>query len=134
MLNQINSRLHKTLHGSRTIRERLILLVISCILPAAIATAVLIYYFYQYERTSVERTTIETARALMQVVDRELFSAQGTLQTLATSPYLASGDLPGFYGQAKETLSYRPGDNVILSDATGQQLINTLRPLGTALP
>ncbi len=80
------SRLKITLRRARTIREWLALLVISCILPATIATMFLIQHFYQHERASVERTTIATARALMQAVDRELFSAQGTLQALATSP------------------------------------------------
>lgn len=103
-------------------------------MPAAIATTFFIYRSYQREYANVGRTTIDTARALMQTVDRELSSSEGVLQALATSPYLASGDLAAFYDQAQATLNHRDGNNFMLSDASGQQLINTYRPFGTALP
>ena len=120
--------------GTRTVRQWFNLLVIACILPAAAAAILLLYHSYQRERASVERSTIATARALMQAVDRELASAQGALQVLATSPLLAEGDLAGFYRQAQEALHYRPGINILLSDRHGRQLLNTLRPFGAALP
>jgi PAS domain S-box-containing protein len=126
--------LKPTFNRTRTIRAWFALLVIACILPAAIAATLLITHSYQRERARVERSTIETARALMQAVDRELSSAQGALQALATSPYLLSGDLLAFYVQAGEVLRRMPGNNLVLIDATGQQLINTLQPMGAPLP
>lgn len=120
--------------GVFTIRKWLFLLVVACIMPTVMMTGVLVYHAYNRERVSGERTRIETARALMQAVDRELSSAEGMLQALATSPYLVSGDLAAFYAQAKEVLQYRPNNNFVLSDASGQQLINTLLPLNAALP
>jgi len=92
-------------------RAWFVLLVVSCIVPAAMATALLVYHLSQLERAYIERTTIDTARAMMQTVDRELFSAQSALQALATSPYLTSGALADFYGQAQEVLLHRPGDH-----------------------
>jgi signal transduction histidine kinase len=56
------------------------------------------------------------------------------LQTLATSPYLESGNLAGFQAQALTVLAIQTFNNVVLSDASGQQLVNTLKPFGEALP
>lgn len=120
--------------GVFTIRKWLFLLVVAVVMPTVMTTAALVYQAYDRERVSGERTRIETARALMQAVDRELSSAQGMLQALVTSPYLTSGDMATFYAQATEALQYRPNNNFVLSDASGQQLINTLRPFNAVLP
>ncbi|WP_292935950.1 histidine kinase dimerization/phosphoacceptor domain -containing protein [Noviherbaspirillum sp.] len=117
-----------------TIRKSLSVLVVACIVPTIVTTAVLINHAYERERVRAELRRIETARALMQAVDRELSSAQGTLQALATSPHLSSGNLAEFWAQAQDVQRYRPNNNFVLSDATGQQLVNTLRPFGSALP
>lgn len=123
-----------TLKKPFTIQQWFILLVIACILPATIATAFFIHRSFQREYANVGRTTIDTARALMQAVDRELSSSEGTLLALATSPYLTSGNLAAFHEQAQEALRHRKGNNFVLSDVTGQQLINTFQPFGMPLP
>jgi PAS domain S-box-containing protein len=117
-----------------TIRTWLFLLVVACIVPALLATTLLIYQIYQRDRASAERIRIGTARALMQAVDRELSSAQSTLLVLASSPYLSNGDLAAFYRQAQALQHYYPRHNFVLCDTDGQQLVNTLRPYGAALP
>ncbi len=99
-----------------------------------LAAGLLIAYSYDRHRATVEQSTLETARALMQAVDRELASGQVALRVLAASPYLASGDLAAFDRAAREILPVAPGNNFVLSDATGQQLVNTLRPFGEPLP
>lgn len=120
--------------GSLTVRQWSALLIVACIVPATIATTLLIYFSYKRERANVESVTIEVARALMQVIDRELSSARGALEALGTSPYLASGDLAAFYKQAAEVQKHLPGSNIAVSDSSGRQLINTLVPYGTQLP
>ncbi len=117
-----------------TIRSRLALLVVACVLPALLMVVLLIAYNYQREQDRLVRDSIGTARALVQVVDRELSSAALAAEILGTSPLLQSGDLRGFYAQAQSAVHAQIGSNVVLSDATGQQLINTLRPLGAPLP
>jgi len=117
-----------------TIRQWFALLVVACILPATIATTLLIYSSYKRERAVVERATLDIARALMQSIDRELSNAQGALQALGASPYLTTGDLAAFYLQAMEVVSYRPGHNLVLSNPSGMQLVNTLEPFGGPLP
>jgi signal transduction histidine kinase/CheY-like chemotaxis protein len=89
---------------------------------------------YQQQRTILERNTIATARALMQAIDAELFGVQSALQVLASSQRLASGDLLGFYRKASESLPNMGGNYIVVTDATGQQRLNTLKPFGDPLP
>jgi hypothetical protein len=77
---------------------------------------------------------LETARALTLVVDRELASIQASLSVLATSTSLVSGDLPAFYHRAQVVLESHPDSHIILSDATAQQILNTVLPFGAPLP
>lgn len=55
-----------------TIQRELVRLVAATVLPAGIAAELLIAYSYERQRTIIEQRTLETARALMQAVDREL--------------------------------------------------------------
>ena len=117
-----------------SIRFWLASLVVACVLPVWIAAGFLVYYDYQSRRALTEQRMLETARALTMVVDRELANMQASLSVLATSPSLASGDLPAFYRQARAVLEAHPGAYIILADATGQELINTFLPFGAPLP
>lgn len=117
-----------------TIRSRLVLLVMACVIPASLMAAALISYSYQRERAQLVRDSIATARAMVQAIDRELTSIRLATEVLSTSPYLQSGDIRAFYDQAKSVVSRQIGNNVVLSDAMGQQLINTLRTPGEPLP
>ena len=118
----------------RTIRFWLTCLVIGCVLPAALGSVFLFTISYQQQRTILERNTIATARALMQAIDAELFGVQSALQMLASSQRLASGDLLGFYRKASESLPNMGGNYIVVTDATGQQRLNTLKPFGDPLP
>ena len=82
----------------------------------------------------LERDLISTARAMGQAIDRELLNVKTAAQVLATSPYLQKGDLSAFYDQAKSVIELRIGNNVVVTDATGQQVLNTIRPFGEQLP
>ena len=118
----------------RTIRFWLTCLVIGCVLPATLGSVFLFTISYQQQRTLLERNTIATARALMQAIDAELFGAQSALQVLAASQRLASGDLASFARQAAEALPNMGGNYISITDSTGQQLVNTLKPFGEPLP
>ena len=117
-----------------TIRSTLALLVTACVLPALLMAMVLISYSYQREKIQLVRDSIATARALAFAVDKELASAEAALFALATSPHLDANDMPGFYAQAKDVLRDQIATNIVLTGASGQQQINTLRPLGEPLP
>jgi two-component system sensor histidine kinase/response regulator len=118
----------------RTIRFWLTCLVIGCVLPAALGSVFLFTISYQQQRTILERNTIATARALMQAIDAELFGVQSALQVLASSQRLASGDLLSFYRKASESLPNMGGNYIVVTDSTGQQRLNTLKPFGDPLP
>jgi signal transduction histidine kinase len=117
-----------------TLQRQLIRLVATSVIPAALAAALLIGYSYDRQSKIIEQRTLETARALAQAVDQELASGRVALLVLARSAHLASGDLAAFHRQAQDAIRDLPGDSVVLSDASGQQLVNTLRPFGDALP
>jgi signal transduction histidine kinase/CheY-like chemotaxis protein len=118
----------------RTIRFWLTCLVIGCVLPATLGSAFLFTISYQQQRAILERNTVATARALMQATDAELFGVQAALQVLAASQRLALGDLAGFYQQANEVLPKMGGSYIVVTDSSGQQLLNTLKPFGDPLP
>ena len=119
---------------NRTIHFWLNCLVIACVVPAVIVATFIILRSFTRERASFERDLVGTARALSQAVDAELKGDRSALLALATSPYLASSDLASFYDEAQNVVRAVNVDNIVLSDPDGQQLINTLRPFGTALP
>ena len=118
----------------RTIHFWLNCLVVACVVPAVIVATFTIFRSFTRERASFERDLVGTARALSQAVDAELKGDRSALLVLATSPYLKSGDLARFYGEAQHVVGNINVDNIVLSDVNGQQLINTLKPFGTKLP
>jgi len=119
---------------STTIRAELTRVVLAAALPVWLASAVLLYEDQADDRALIERDARATARALMVAVDRDLASARTAAEVLATSPYLLSGDLGAFYAQAKAILPTSGGNDLVLSDASGQEMLNTLRPYGEELP
>lgn len=119
---------------SRSIQFWLGCLVIACVLPACIVAAFLIASSYAREREATEVSAVATARAFSQLIDSQLLGVEAALRTLTTSRRLEAGDLQGFYDQAQEWVQTRQVSNIVLIASSGQQLINTLRPIGTALP
>ena len=117
-----------------TIRSRLTLLVVACIIPAWLMAVALLSYNYHQDRARLVQESMATARAIMSAVDREFSGMQAALLALATSPHLAADDLAAFYKQAQQALKTLGADNIVLLDRTGQQRLNTLRPFGSRLP
>ena len=123
------ARPHSTSIGSELIR-----VVAAAALPVWVAAALLLYKVHADDRTLVERDAATTARVLTAAVDRDVAAARATAIALATSPYLVSGDLAAFHQQASRVLASGTGSNIILTDASGQQVLNTLRDYGQSLP
>ena len=109
------------------------LLVSALVLPSLLFSATLLGRIASSERTRLaseaQVVTLRTAEAL----DRELTAQQATLRALASSPALDSGDLRAFYDQAREVVN-AADCNVVLSDLSGQMLLNTCVPFGAPLP
>ena len=118
----------------RTIRGTLIWMVLICVLPAWTGIAVLIQSMYSSEHERTVQNMIMTTRALVLAVDGELSAARAAMEVLATSPELASDDLAAFHKRASEIMPNLPGDGILLSDQSRQQILHTLLPFGAPLP
>lgn len=117
-----------------TIRSRLILLTILCMVPAFLMIALLLGYTYRHQQEELIRDSVASARTLTRLVDGDLAMAQVSLDVLAASPSLQVRDHAAFQRQAQEVLKRGFINNIALIDATGQQRMNTAIPFGEALP
>lgn len=117
-----------------SIRSRLVVLVLACVLPAAIMVGGLIAFEYQRERASLTAGAISTARTLVFAVDQRLLVVKSGLSALATSPSLRARDFSGFYDEAKATLPDLNAENIALLRPDGSMELSTLKPFGTPMP
>src|SRR5690242_13902724 len=116
-------------------RSELLLVVLATALPVWLGAAVLLYNAEIDARALVERDAGATTRSVMVAVDRDVAAAMALAQTLATSQSLLEGNLTRFHMRAREAIKRSGvGSNVVLSDASGQQVLNTLQPFGQPLP
>jgi two-component sensor histidine kinase len=117
------------------IGRRLALLVVGTSLPVVALLIGMLYRNYEISREVMARSTIETARGMSLAVDRELQRAVAAVQALATAESLTLGDLAEFRSQAVMFIQqYFDASAVILTDRSGQQILNTDIPVGMALP
>jgi diguanylate cyclase (GGDEF)-like protein len=117
-----------------TVRARLSMLVLACIVPLSLMAAAWIGYDYRHAKEQLARDSIARARAIGSAIDLELAGIQGAMQALATSPHLAARDWTSFRRQAAPLARTLGVTNVVLVDAGFQQRVNTVRPEGGALP
>lgn len=114
-------------------RTRFLLLVLSVLVPAFIASALAVAYVYRDAQNAQNRSMAETSRALALLVANELEKKEEVLRALAASPALAGGRMFNFYEHAR-TVVPPPNATVVLFDLESRQLLNTRRPFGSALP
>ena len=118
-----------------TVRHGIGWLFAAALVPGIVAASFLFYEIYRTERQQLEQGALQTARALSTGLERELAAMRGKLEILATSTALQAGDLRTFYDQAGKVLATEPlAEAIVLIDDSGQQIVNTLRPYGSALP
>lgn len=117
-----------------SIRSRLIAIVLAIVAPAIMALGLLGYILYDNQKKQLEIDMLQTTRAMVAAVDRNFDIGLNVGQALAGSRSLQDRDLARFHGVASAALTDRfPGFNFVLSDESGQQLVNTLRPFGEPL-
>ena len=117
-----------------TIRSRLFFLVAGCVLPVSILAVGFMFYDYHRGQAQLIANSIFTARSMIAVVDKDLASVESGLRVLTTSRLLMTKNYAEFYRQAQDTLAVLNANAIMLSDANGQQLIDTRRPYGESLP
>lgn len=118
----------------RSVRTLLLWLVLASLLPGVIGAVILFVHQYQDGRVQLQKTTIQTARALVETVDGQLLKVKLLAQALSTSPSLETQDFAGFHRRASELVQTTGvGTHAVLIDRSGQ-ILNTLRPFGEPLP
>jgi signal transduction histidine kinase len=114
--------------------RRLLILAAVALLPLVLFAAASLVLLARQQAAEIQRATIETMRALIGSVDSELNRSMAAAEALAATDSLDRGDLRRFYEVARRVLTARPEwSTVILSDTSGRQLVNGLRPLGAPL-
>jgi len=117
-----------------SLRRHLVVLAVVTLAPLLAFSVWLVFRVHAQERASLERGLEETAEALTSALDREVEHTISTLQTLATSESLRRGDIERFRAQAAAVVHALGGlTHVILTDASGQPLMNLLVPAGGPL-
>jgi signal transduction histidine kinase/CheY-like chemotaxis protein len=118
-----------------SLRWYLVIVVIGAMLPLVAFTTLVVVRLSAYERAAVERDLVETATALAADLDRSVRATVSTLEAMAQSPSLDGSDLESFYAEAHRVLPTQAHWRaVIVLAPSGQQLLHTMRPLGTPLP
>lgn len=112
---------------------RLSLATLLPLLVFALAAGVLLA---RHERQTFERSAQERVRALSSAVDAALRGTITTIEALAQSDSLRTGDLASFHALAVRVHAGRADWSAVhLADLqSARQLVNTLRPFGTPLP
>jgi two-component system sensor histidine kinase/response regulator len=118
----------------RSLWASLIWMVLACVVPAWVGLAILMLNILSSERERAVQNEVMTARALVLSLDRYLATAQTGAEVLARSREIELDDLAGFHRLASEVIHRIPGNNIVLRDRKGQQLLNTLQPFGGPLP
>jgi PAS domain S-box-containing protein len=119
---------------SWSVKSYLIALAICCAVPIALVAG---FFAVHAVEDAAERTRSDfKARLylLRDAVDERINTTIRVLESLATSPALRTGDFEAFRQSALETARSLGVLTIVLSDATGRQLVNTRAQLGTAIP
>ncbi|WP_297515097.1 sensor histidine kinase [uncultured Caulobacter sp.] len=116
-----------------SVRGRLILLTVSLMAPALLSMGFLLAQADRESRGQLYQQMVTTARALSGAVDRQAAVGVSVAETLATDQALINGDWAAFHARALRAVEGRHGW-VVVADADGQQILNTLRPYGAPLP
>jgi PAS domain S-box-containing protein len=118
----------------RSLGQLLLALTIGTLLPVLLFAAVVSWLSAERERRVFEQGVQERTRAILTAVESELKGSITSLEALATSKALDSGDLPAFHAESVRVLrSQRDWLTVNLALPNGEQVINSMRPLGTPL-
>ena len=120
------------LRRERTLKSQLAVLCIGLLVPTLLFVAILLWRFAASERSRAEEEARGVSHALAVALDREIGGVLTTLQALATSPSLQTGDFAAFYAQASEMRRLQH-IHISLRDTAGHTILTTRAPLGTTV-
>ena len=115
------------------LRRWLALLVLGTAGPLLVFGVIVLGWLVGGYRADQDRRQTDTTRALAAAVDAEIRAWKTALQVLAESNDLQHGRLAAFDEEARAVAARHEGW-IVLTDASGQQRLNTRRAFGDLLP
>lgn len=132
---RVGSEALSTLRARKlSLRQSLALLVLLCALPALLVSIYLALMNLQLKRQALYSEAEVLARRIGAQLDSEFSAIESGLRVLATSEALREGQLERFRSVAGAALETQTVYNYVLTDRAGRQVMNTVRPWGSALP
>jgi len=119
--------------GGLRLATLLLLFGASLVVPALVATGLLLLREARTQSEQLDRRVEQVAGDLADDIDRQLDLMVATLMVFAGSPQLATGELQVLHERATAAL-HPLGLELLYRDLDGQQLMNTRVPWGTPLP
>ena len=117
------------------IRSHLAILAVGAMLPVLGFAVLVSVVLLEQDRSTLQRAAMDRARAMMTAIDAELRGSLGTLDALAASASLESGDLRAFRAEATRVLATQPTwTNITLVRPSGEKLVDVGTPEGRPLP
>jgi two-component sensor histidine kinase len=114
---------------------RLVLLVAGTALPLIIFAVGVVFHYHEQDRNQATQRILETTRSIRLVLDAEMQRMTGSLQVLALTNSLRSGDFQSFRRIANGFLEQYGKDGVILvADRYGNQLFSSVAEEAEGLP
>lgn len=119
----------------RSVNSYLLLLVLACLIPGVIGGIALIWQSNRSSQQALERASIRTARALIDVVDGQLAQSRTILQALVSYDGVQKRDFSALYQRTlKIVATTELAHRFSVTDKLGQLIFNTSRPFGEPLP
>ena len=108
-------------------------MALTLVLPALVYCAFLVTNLAAQQRAQFDERLRQQAANFANAFDRDTERLLTVLDTLAVSGDLWRHDFAAFHADATFAVA-RLGTFIVVSDGSGQQLINTRVPYGTVLP
>jgi signal transduction histidine kinase/CheY-like chemotaxis protein len=106
---------------------------LAIVTPVLIFSGLVLARYNALDRAQFEERVLDVVEDVAFELDQQLGGVISTLQALASSPSLQNGDLASFYLQANAVVP-AGSSSIILTDPSGQEVVNTRVPWGAALP
>jgi signal transduction histidine kinase len=116
-----------------SVRTCMVGLILVVIVPLLAFSAFLVLRSAEHEQEIMANTVRERTQAAAATIDHELSLLRSRLFVIAASKYLPAGDFAAFHAQASQAVR-EDGLNLVLSDLTGQEIVNTRVQFGDKLP
>lgn len=116
-----------------SVRAHLAIYTVALVTPVLLFAAFLFWQVAATERARIEGDASDGSRSVAAALDRELAGLFASVDVLAMSADLQSADFEAFHRQAA-ALDRRQNITMILTDMSGQQVVNSQQSWGSALP